>query len=89
MATRAARSPFLQTPAFASTTTETPHLPGTREFFTCLAGRVNLIVAGERYELDEGDVLAFPGNLPHSYQNADALRPARGVSVVVLAKAGV
>ena len=67
----------------------TPHLPGTREFFTCLAGRVNLIVAGERYELDEGDVLAFPGNLPHSYQNADPMRPARGVSVVVLAKAGV
>lgn len=67
----------------------TPHLPGTREFFTCLDGRVNLMVAGERYELGTGDVLAFPGNLPHSYQNADALRPARGVSVVVLAKAGV
>ena len=67
----------------------TPHLPGTREFFTCLSGTVNLIVAGERYALAEGDVLAFPGNLPHSYQNADALRPARGVSVVVLAKAGV
>lgn len=67
----------------------TPHLPGTREFFTCLDGRVHLMVAGERYELDAGDVLAFPGNLPHSYQNADALAPARGVSVVVLAKAGV
>ena len=67
----------------------TPHLPGTREFFTCLTGAVNLIVAGERYALAEGDVLAFPGNLPHSYQNADPLRPARGVSVVVLAKAGV
>ena len=67
----------------------TPHLPGTREFFTCLAGRVNLLVAGERYVLDEGDVLAFPGNLPHSYQNADALAPARGISVVVFAKAGV
>ena len=67
----------------------TPHLPGTREFFTCLDGRVNLMVAGERYELAEGDVLAFPGNLAHSYQNADALAPARGVSVVVLAKAGV
>ena len=67
----------------------TPHLPGTREFFTCLDGRVNLIVAGTRYELAEGDVLAFPGNQPHSYQNADALRAARGVSVVVLAKAGV
>lgn len=67
----------------------TPHLPGTREFFTCLTGRVNLMVAGDRYELDEGDVLAFPGNLPHSYQNADGLAPARGISVVVLAKAGV
>jgi XRE family transcriptional regulator, regulator of sulfur utilization len=67
----------------------TPHLPGTREFFTCLDGTVNLLVAGERYTLVEGDVLAFPGNLAHSYQNADALRGARGVSVVVLAKAGV
>jgi transcriptional regulator with XRE-family HTH domain len=67
----------------------TPHLPGTREFFTCLSGAVTLNVAGERYVLQEGDVLAFPGNLPHSYQNGDALRPARGVSVVVLAKAGV
>jgi XRE family transcriptional regulator, regulator of sulfur utilization len=67
----------------------TPHLPGTREFFTCLSGRVNLMVAGDRYALDEGDVLAFPGNQPHSYQNADALAPARGVSVVVFAKAGV
>ena len=67
----------------------TPHLPGTREFFTCLDGSVNLMVAGERYALATGDVLAFPGNLPHSYQNADALQPARGISVVVLAKAGV
>jgi transcriptional regulator with XRE-family HTH domain len=67
----------------------TPHLPGTREFFTCLTGKVTLMVAGERYELAAGDVLAFPGNLPHSYQNADALQSARGVSVVVLAKAGV
>ena len=67
----------------------TPHLPGTREFFTCLDGHVNLTVAGEKYELTQGDVLAFPGNLPHSYQNADALAKARGVSVVVFAKAGV
>ena len=67
----------------------TPHLPGTREFFTCLTGSVNLMVAGDRYALAVGDVLAFPGNLPHSYQNADAQAPARGVSVVVFAKAGV
>ena len=67
----------------------TPHLPGTREFFTCLDGSVNLMVAGDRHALAAGDVLAFPGNLPHSYQNADPLAPARGVSVVVFAKAGV
>ncbi len=67
----------------------TPHLPGTREFFTCQQGEVVLMVAGDRYPLGAGDVLAFPGNLPHSYQNADAQRPASGVSVVVLAKAGV
>src|SRR4051812_27905614 len=29
----------------------TPHLPGTREFFTCLDGRVVIMVAGDRYEL--------------------------------------
>jgi transcriptional regulator with XRE-family HTH domain len=66
-----------------------PHLPGTREYFTCLDGCVSIVVAGDRYELGPGDVLAFPGNTPHSYRNADVNRGARGVSVVVLAKAGV
>jgi len=67
----------------------TPHLPGTREFFSCLQGRVTIFVAGERYELEPGDVLAFPGNVPHSYRNVDPAARALGVSVVVLAKAGV
>ncbi len=67
----------------------TPHLPGTREFFTCLGGQVTIFVAGDRFELGAGDVLAFPGNLPHSYQNPDAQGAAHGVSVVILAKAGV
>jgi transcriptional regulator with XRE-family HTH domain len=67
----------------------TPHLPGTREFFTCLAGQVTIFVTGARHDLSAGDVLAFPGNVPHSYQNPDAQRSARGVSVVILAKAGV
>jgi XRE family transcriptional regulator, regulator of sulfur utilization len=67
----------------------TPHLPGTREFFTCLGGKVNIMVAGEKFAVAAGEVLGFPGNVPHSYQNADATAPARGVSVVVLAKAGV
>ena len=29
----------------------TPHLPGTREFFTCLDGSVNIMVAGDRHAL--------------------------------------
>jgi transcriptional regulator with XRE-family HTH domain len=67
----------------------TPHLPGTREYFSCLEGRVAIFVAGERYDLKPGDVLAFPGNVPHAYRNADVQRGAAGVSVVILAKAGV
>ena len=67
----------------------TPHLPGTREYFTCLDGRVEIVVAGHRYDLDVGDVLAFPGNTLHSYRNPDTSRRARSISVVILAKAGV
>ena len=67
----------------------TPHLPGTREYFTCLEGEVRIMVAGEGYDLEAGEVLAFPGNVPHSYQNPGAKRMARGVSVVIFAKAGV
>jgi len=66
-----------------------PHLLGTREYFTCLAGTVVIFVAGEKFELQAGDVLAFPGNVPHSYKNPDASRPAHGVSAVILASAGV
>ena len=67
----------------------TPHLPGTREFFSCLEGTVTIFIAGEPHELAAGDVLGFPGNVPHFYRNTDATKRARGVSVVVLAKAGV
>jgi len=47
----------------------TPHPPGTREYFTCLEGLVEIIVAGQPHDLNAGDVLAFPGNTPHSYHN--------------------
>ena len=67
----------------------TPHLPGTREFFTCLDGRVNLIVAGERHELAarrRPRLSRQPAALVPERRRA---APARGVSVVVFAKAGV
>jgi len=65
-----------------------PHLPGTREFFTCLSGQVVIYVAGDRFELSPGEVLAFPGNVAHSYRNPDSARDARGISAVVFAAAG-
>ncbi|HEU4618078.1 MAG TPA: helix-turn-helix domain-containing protein [Gammaproteobacteria bacterium] len=67
----------------------TPHLPGTREFFSCLDGQVTIFVAGESYDVRAGEVLGFPGSSPHSYRNRDQAKKARGVSVVVFAKVGV
>jgi transcriptional regulator with XRE-family HTH domain len=66
----------------------TPHLPGTREYFSCIEGHVTIFVAGERFDLAAGDVLGFPGNVPHSYRNTGKAS-ALGVSIVVLSKAGV
>ena len=66
----------------------TPHLPGTREYFSCIEGEVTIFVAGERFDVAAGDVLGFPGNVPHSYRNTGK-SAARGVSIVVLSKAGI
>ena len=79
----------MMTFAPGATMAGTPHLPGTREYFSCLEGAVTIFVAGDRYDLEAGEVLAFPGNVPHSYRNRDGAAPARGISVVILAKAGV
>ncbi|WP_042303712.1 helix-turn-helix transcriptional regulator [Paraburkholderia kururiensis] len=82
---------ILETMSFApgATMRGTPHLPGTREYFSCLSGQVAVFVAGERHGVAAGEVLAFPGHVPHSYRNEDAQQEAFSVSIVVLAKAGV
>ena len=41
----------------------TPHLPGTREFFTCLDGRVRSSSSASATSSATGDVLGFPGNV--------------------------
>jgi quercetin dioxygenase-like cupin family protein len=46
-----------------------PHTPGTREYLTCERGTVELAVAGERYQLAEGDVVTFRGDQRHGYHN--------------------
>ena len=62
-----------------------PHTPGTREYLTCEHGSVELAVSGERYTLDEGDVVTFRGDQRHSYHNPGQ-KPAVGYSVVVIAR---
>jgi XRE family transcriptional regulator, regulator of sulfur utilization len=59
-----------------------PHTPGTREYLTCEAGRIELVASGERFTLGPGDVLVFRGDQRHAYRNLDAQRPALAISVV-------
>src|SRR4029453_17480116 len=59
-----------------------PHPPGTREYLTCEAGRIELVASGERWELSAGDQLVFRGDQRHAYRNLDARGPAVAISVV-------
>lgn len=65
-----------------------PHMPGTHEYFTCESGTFVVAVAGERFTVGPGDVLAFRGDQRHSYTNPGDEGPAVGYSVVLLARAG-
>lgn len=59
-----------------------PHLPGTKEYLIVLQGEVAVYVAGELYQVTQGDVFAFPGNQAHSYSNLHT-EPAMAISVVI------
>lgn len=65
----------------------TPHRPGTQEYLYCERGRITVWVSGERFDVGEGDVAAFPGDQPHSYHN-EGHGMAVGFSVVALAPIG-
>ena len=45
------------------------HEPGSRETTVVLAGRVELFIDGQRYELAEGDSVTFDADLPHHFEN--------------------
>ena len=62
-----------------------PHMPGTREYFTCETGEVVVAAGGERWRVRPGDVLVFPGDQRHSYTNSGE-GAAVGYSVVLLAR---
>ena len=59
-----------------------PHLRGSHEYLHVLAGYITVAVSGDRHSLSPGDVLAFPGDVGHSYANPGAAL-ATAVSVVV------
>ena len=65
--------------------TGVPHTPGTREYLTVESGAITLVAAGESFELEVGDVIAFRGDQRHSYANPGT-KVAVGYSVVVLAR---
>jgi XRE family transcriptional regulator, regulator of sulfur utilization len=62
-----------------------PHMPGTREYFTCEDGEVVLAVGGEQWKVEPGDVLVFRGDQRHSYRNPGR-KTAVGYSVVLLTR---
>ncbi len=64
--------------------TGVPHRPGTHEYLCCEQGALTLMVSGERFDLEPGDVAAFPGDQAHSYHNRGG-DTAIGFSVVTLA----
>jgi transcriptional regulator with XRE-family HTH domain len=65
-----------------------PHAAGTKEYFYCLQGELEVVVAQESFILTKGDVLAFPGECHHSYENLGKTK-AQGLSVVVIAPIGI
>jgi transcriptional regulator with XRE-family HTH domain len=62
-----------------------PHMPGTREYFTCETGEVVVSAGGERWQVGPGDVLVFRGDQRHAYANVGE-KTAVGYSVVLLAR---
>lgn len=55
-----------------------PHLDQTKEYLVAIVGQTNVYVDGREFALSEGDVLAFPGDKPHSYFN-----PGKNASVCI------
>jgi transcriptional regulator with XRE-family HTH domain len=64
-----------------------PHVRNSKEYITVLGGGREISVAGQTHRLMAGDVLAYPGDQPHHYDNV-----GRGkvtfLSVVVVALLG-
>lgn len=67
----------------------TPHIARTKEYLYCSEGSINVYVDRKKYELSTGDVLSFPGDEPHAYENSHRSKKSVGFSVVVFAPTGI
>ncbi len=61
----------------------TPHLEKTKEYLYCESGKLTVHIKKEKFSINKGDVLAFPGDLPHSYSNRGNSKECSFFSVVV------
>ena len=70
--------------AAKSTMVGSPHTSGTKEYLVCTRGKLEVNLDGQKVLVEEGDVLAFPGSIKHSYRNVGT-GEARFLSLVALA----
>ena len=59
-----------------------PHLNGTKEYMTVIEGKVEVRLNGECYTVKKNDLLAFPGDVNHSYKNVHTKRSTY-ISIVI------
>jgi transcriptional regulator with XRE-family HTH domain len=53
-----------------------PHVPYSKEYITVLGGSLEISVAGQTHKLARGDLLAYPGDQPHHYDNTGSKKVA-------------
>ncbi len=65
-----------------------PHVQNSKEYITVVGGHLEISVADQTHRLQAGDVLAYPGDQPHQYDNIGKGR-VTFLSVVVVAPLGM
>ena len=68
---RAQRTELYEIHLAAGTEYLSQHQPGTEELVICLGGTLEAGPTGQEAQLEKGDALWFPGDLPHRYWTPD------------------
>lgn len=62
-----------------------PHPHGSQEFFYVISGTATIVIDDDLVTIEAGDLVQFPGHLPHVYRNLDKHTAVEALSAVVLA----